>query len=101
MFFGRNPFERIRENKLNPGHFREYTRRELVEYAANSGFIVRKEIAGNYFDFRFLHSAETLKYSPQRRVLNWMYAIVPSSAKPGITLILEKAAGTSDTVIPT
>jgi 2-polyprenyl-3-methyl-5-hydroxy-6-metoxy-1,4-benzoquinol methylase len=31
LLLGRNPFERIRSNRLNPGHFREYTRAELVD----------------------------------------------------------------------
>jgi len=33
MLLGRNPYERLRLYSLNPGHIREYTRRELVEIA--------------------------------------------------------------------
>lgn len=32
MLLGQNPYERIRENYINPGHFREYTFQEMKEY---------------------------------------------------------------------
>ena len=33
ILMGKNPYERIRYYGLNPGHFREYTKEELVEIA--------------------------------------------------------------------
>jgi 2-polyprenyl-3-methyl-5-hydroxy-6-metoxy-1,4-benzoquinol methylase len=53
MLLGRNPFEKIRENHLDPGHFREYTKQEIIEYSENTGFQVDKFIAGNYFDYQY------------------------------------------------
>ena len=35
---GRNPYEQIRADPSNPGHFREYTLRELEGYARETGF---------------------------------------------------------------
>jgi hypothetical protein len=37
MALGQNPFERIRYFDQNPGHFREYTRAELIAMAEPSG----------------------------------------------------------------
>lgn len=37
MLAGRNPFEMIRENTRDPGHFREYTAAELVAIGASVG----------------------------------------------------------------
>ena len=33
LLLGKNPYMLIRENVFNPGHFREYTKAELIEYA--------------------------------------------------------------------
>ena len=38
MLAGRNPYERIRLYAGNPGHFREYTQKELVEIGCGAGF---------------------------------------------------------------
>jgi hypothetical protein len=38
MLLGINPFELIREERSNPGHFREYTLNELKQYAKDAGF---------------------------------------------------------------
>lgn len=40
LLAGRNPFERIRTDRRNPGHFREYTLKELRLYAQEAGFRV-------------------------------------------------------------
>jgi 2-polyprenyl-3-methyl-5-hydroxy-6-metoxy-1,4-benzoquinol methylase len=37
LLLGINPFERIRVNHVNPGHFREYTKFELVQIGRNAG----------------------------------------------------------------
>lgn len=40
LLFGTNPFERIRFNLNNPGHFREYTRKEILQLAISTNFKV-------------------------------------------------------------
>lgn len=37
MTIGRNPFEKIRFDLTNPGHFREYTPKEIASWAASTG----------------------------------------------------------------
>ena len=41
LVLGTNPYERIRLDRTNPGHFREYTAKELAEVARSTGFQVR------------------------------------------------------------
>lgn len=46
---GKNPYERIRLNNQNPGHFREYTSAELKQLASDAGFTIREVSIENYF----------------------------------------------------
>jgi trans-aconitate methyltransferase len=46
---GRNPYERIRVDNTDPGHFREYTKRELLEIGGSAGMIAIKHDYRNYF----------------------------------------------------
>lgn len=38
LLTGRNPFERVRTDLFNPGHFRELTKAELAEVSIGAGF---------------------------------------------------------------
>lgn len=78
MMFGRNPFELIRDDLHNPGHFREYTVRELASYAGTAGFNVRRIITANYFSGERLHS----------RFAAGISFALPASLRNGITLWL-------------
>jgi SAM-dependent methyltransferase len=49
MLFGKNPYELIRENFMNPGHFREYTMQEIKALVEKEGLVVRKIFCKNYF----------------------------------------------------
>jgi hypothetical protein len=42
MLLGKHPYERIRENRDNPGHYRENTRDELSEMGTEAGFSVQE-----------------------------------------------------------
>lgn len=48
LLWGANPFEMIREDRDNPGHFREYTSRELHTLARAAGFEVVVITLSNY-----------------------------------------------------
>lgn len=78
MLVGRNPFELIRDNLHNPGHFREYTVRELAGYAGASGFKVRGAATANYFSGERLCS----------RVAAGISFALPPPLRNGITLWL-------------
>ena len=49
MISGKNPYELIRENFNNPGHFREYTLREIKTIVEKEELIVKKIFCKNYF----------------------------------------------------
>ena len=54
LILGTNPYERIRLDRTNPGHFREYTAKELAEVAQATGFRVR---GTTFHDFESRSSA--------------------------------------------
>ncbi len=80
MLLGKNPFEIPRENLDNPGHYREYTLKELKIFALKNGFSIEKVIQDEYFENpSFL--------SKTYRTFN---KLIPPNLKSGITLILKK-----------
>jgi len=80
LLMGKNPFEMIREKVDNPGHFREYTSRELTAIGRASGFEVRQVELSNYF------SHDSSKGPIQR----FLRDLGPTAFRRGITLILQK-----------
>lgn len=94
LLLGRNPYERIRLDALNPGHFREYTVRELQEIAAATGFRVEALRRGFYFDARFAHGPGGEPRPGGRgvgAVKNVLYRCLPGPLAEGITLVLRRA----------
>ncbi len=91
LLMGRNPYQEIQLDKLNPGHFREYTRAELTAYVEKNGLSVEKFFYGNYFDYRYTaHVAAGGEVRPLLKSVNWFYNLCPGSFKPGMTFILGK-----------
>jgi SAM-dependent methyltransferase len=91
MLLGRNPFELIRDDATNPGHFREYTASELGNYAATVGLDVETIEIRSYFDYRFAHhGATTFKSREFGRIKNLFYPLLPSTLRPGLTAILRR-----------
>ncbi len=52
LLWGTNPFERIRYYSRNPGHFREYTRAEMIEMGNTAGLEVRECRTINFYKQR-------------------------------------------------
>ena len=48
MLFGRNPYDPIREESGNPGHFHEHTVDELVRAVDEAGLEVTRVLTENY-----------------------------------------------------
>ena len=82
LLFGRNPFERIRLDPADPGHYREYTVDELLAIGRRAGLEVVDWTVQNYF-------------APARRLAR-MYAAVapflPPRLRAGITVRYTKIA---------
>lgn len=94
LLAGRNPFEMIRIDTRNPGHFREYTRKELFGLAAELGFRVEECRMSFYFDARFPHdhSGEAAGRTVILGSLkNAAYRFLPSGLREGITMVWRKA----------
>lgn len=48
LLFGKHPYEMIRESRENPGHFREYTRLELMDIGKKAGLKFESSWSENY-----------------------------------------------------
>ena len=81
LLMGRNPFELLREDLHQAGHFREYTLDELTHLADQAGFVVAHAERQNYF----------LTGSWKNRLLVDAGFLFPSSLRQGITLELRPA----------
>ena len=80
---GFNPYELIREDANNPGHFREYTRTELINYCNDCGFNVIEARIENLFLFG---PGSGRLFS---RITRWF----PQSFRRDITVIAQKKRG--------
>jgi SAM-dependent methyltransferase len=77
MVLGRNPYEPIRSQPGNPGHFHEYTVSELRDAFEAAGLEVERIVAANYFD----HG------SRKNRAYRALGPLLPSTLKEGITVV--------------
>lgn len=75
MLAGVNPFEPIRRSRANPGHFHEFTLRELDAAARRAGLDPAGVIAANYFGER----------TPGARAYRALGRVLPPSLRHGIT----------------
>jgi len=93
LALGRNPYERIRADASNPGHFREYTANELRRLAESSGFRTERCRSGYYFDARYArHRGPADRPQPVIGTLkNSVYPLLPPTLREGITLVLRRA----------
>ncbi len=92
MLLGMNPFERIRADRSNPGHFREYTRPELVGILQQAGFTIDSVQMKYYFDARY--ADHEIGNEPARpiggAIRNAFYRLLPGSLQEGITIVARK-----------
>jgi hypothetical protein len=77
MLLGRNPYEPIREERGNPGHFHEYTVAELRDAVEAAGLRVERLLTANYFD----HG------SRKNRVYRALEPLLPGTLREGITVV--------------
>jgi SAM-dependent methyltransferase len=95
LLLGRNPYEMIRGEPLNPGHFREYTAAELKMLVEGAGLRVEACATAFYFDARFGH-AESGEPGRERRLLgalkNAVYRRLPPPLREGITMVCRQGS---------
>jgi hypothetical protein len=92
LALGLNPFDGIRTDRLNPGHYREYTLRELIDILRRSGFLIDSVYQQYYFDMRFARH-ETGTETPRRitgAIRNVAYRLLPPSMRESVTIVTRK-----------
>lgn len=67
MFKGENPYELIRVDSSNSGHFREYTKKELLKIFKNISFDIHKIDITNYIAF------DSTKGSMQKKIRSLLF----------------------------
>jgi SAM-dependent methyltransferase len=77
LLLGRNPYEPIRGQPGNPGHFHEYTVRELRDTVEAAGLEIDRVVVANYFDH----------CSRKNRVYRGLAPVLPSTLREGITIV--------------
>jgi SAM-dependent methyltransferase len=77
MVLGRNPYAPIRSQPGNPGHFHEYTVRELRDAVEAAGLEIERLVAANYFD----HG------SRKNRAYRALGPVLPRTLREGITVV--------------
>ena len=80
LLLGQHPFEKIRLDRTNPGHFREYTRTELIDFGSEAGFEVKNIYLGN------LSSSHSLP----SRVLRALSQFMPPEWRKEITVVFSR-----------
>ncbi|MFT4519113.1 MAG: SAM-dependent methyltransferase [Halioglobus sp.] len=79
LLFGENPYELIRNDRMNPGHFREYTKQEITELANKSGFVVKDLRMTDYF----------VENTFAEKVCGRVAKILPQTFKTAMTVVLK------------
>jgi SAM-dependent methyltransferase len=77
MALGRNPYDPIRDEPRNPGHFHEYTVLELRAAVEDAGLEVSRLVTANYFD----HG------SRKNRAYRAVSRLLPPTLREGITVL--------------
>ncbi|HEY4129267.1 MAG TPA: methyltransferase domain-containing protein [Gemmatimonadaceae bacterium] len=93
LVLGRNPYEMIRIDTTNPGHFREYTTRELERVAGLAGLRRERVSTAFYFDARYARHGDAGNF-PQPVVgtlKNTFYPMLPARLREGMTMVLRRA----------
>jgi trans-aconitate methyltransferase len=80
MLLGRNPYEPIRDEPHNPGHFHEYTLPELRAAVEDAGLEITRLLTANYFDHG---SRKNHAYRAVGRLL-------PRTLREGITVVARR-----------
>lgn len=80
MLFGKNPFEMLRENLNNPGHFREFTLAELKKIGTQQNFTLEKMIIDEYFEYP----------SSLSKIYRKFKKLIPANWRSGITIVFKK-----------
>jgi hypothetical protein len=92
LLLGDNPYERIRTDRSNPGHFREYTCAEMEQILEQAGFTIDRVWRRYYFDARY--SRHETGHEPPATLTgalkNVVYRLLPGPLREGITVLARR-----------
>lgn len=80
LLVGKNPYEPIREELENPGHFCEYTVADLRAVAIRAGWEVEEAHLENYFGRKGL----------RKSIYELACSVLPGDLRDGITMVLRR-----------
>lgn len=80
LLFGKNPYELIRLDKHNPGHFREYTIEELNLLGKEAGLELIHHETRNYFT----------RFTAKGKLFDAFTNLLPPSFRTGINLVYQR-----------
>jgi trans-aconitate methyltransferase len=80
MLKGKHPYEMIRETRTSPGHFREYTLKELSSIGKELGLTRTGYTIHNYFRYQ----------SMKNTLYNALCRVLPSEFREGMTMSFQK-----------
>jgi len=86
LLLGKNPMPWIRDEPNNPGHYREYTKQELIKLSDMTGFELVSIIGRNYFSHPSAIKQTLLKVT----------ALLPDTFKNGFTAVLKESKESKD-----
>jgi trans-aconitate methyltransferase len=81
MLLGRNPYEPLRDEPGNPGHFHEYTVPELRAAVEDAGLEVERLLTASYFDHGSRKNGAYRALSP----------LLPGTLREGITVVARRS----------
>jgi hypothetical protein len=92
LMVGRNPYEMLRTDERDPGHYREYTIAELRHIGQSLGLHEERCVTDFYFDARYAqHGPKGVRTEPVLGAFkNAVYPLLPKNLREGITLVWRK-----------
>lgn len=84
LLMGRHPFEMIRETRINPGHYREYTRKELL--------VIGKELALKE-EYVEINNACLGSSTKEERLYHRLTKLLPSDFRQMMTIVFSQQNG--------
>lgn len=94
LMLGYNPYELIREAAGNPGHFREYTKKELLGFFKKDSWKLEHFNYESYFDTRYAHHQQQhqLRVREWRKLQNIANRFLPGPLRPGMFLVMRRTS---------
>jgi trans-aconitate methyltransferase len=92
LLLGLHPYQLINEDHTEPWHYREYTEKELRNYATKLELKVLDCTLSSYFDGRYVSHIGNSRPVIVGTLLNVLYSKLPRNLRLGITISLQSVS---------